>query len=999
MDTILVKIFATALALSQVTTQPQAVKTHFDPLKDQDEVVQILRNGCAHMKQAFDIESINLDDLIATALDDPKAVGADIKAFHGLNFNDLNTAYHQFCKDEPITNPVVDMQQVIDFFNGAAADLPDQNVLKGKKLPSMSTVLDSGGQEFADVFEAGNRRIWVPLASVPDFVQKAFVAAEDRRFFQHHGVDERGIIRAFIGNLADPGRPQGGSTITQQVVKNLLVGEDVTYERKIREMIVASRLENTLNKNDILELYLNSAYLGRGSWGIEMASRSYFGKSAKDLTLAEGAMLAGLLKGPNYYNPDRHPDRIKERIGYVLDRMQEDGVITSAQKDEALAAPPKLVAFAHPRRNAGFHFIDFVDREAKTDGVSSLTADSYTVHSTINAQLQRDTEAALQEGLAHYELSMGRMQFRGPEANIADAVRKLEVDNHAGTPAWQQALQALRLPLYDVHWTAAVVVLKGNGKKGDDSIRVGLPDGRIVPLTTWTSAIRRGLSLYDVVYVQVVEGRAAAKPKSGPGGRQQTAGGGLQSGAQAQLRVRPTVQGAALVLENKTGRILAMAGSFSYPLSQLNRTAQTQRQPGSAMKPLTYLTALQRGLQPNTLVLNEPITLPPIGSGVDGRDVISRDYGGYARPEDFWSPRNADYNEGGVYTMRRGLEHSVNVVTAHLLDGGISESPEKSLDEVCATAVAAKIYSQCVRYYPFVLGAQPVRMIDLAAFYAAVANEGALPQPHGIDSIEENGHTIYQYPDTPLPRIDAADRASFYQLKTMLQGVVARGTARSMAALSPYVAGKTGTTENAVDGWFIGFTNDVTIAVWVGYDNGDGKRRSLGSNETGARVALPIFQPILEAIWAEHIAPKAPLGGPSPEARRLIADIPIDYMSGDRVNGGNFIEHFRRAADGQIDDTQYQLVSREDAYNQSQYYQDQQSGYNNQGFFGGFGQWFSGRSYYPSQNWSSQNYRQPPPQQPPPQPAPPRGLFWGDNPPVRSDNPPQRDFYWGRGVN
>ena len=312
-------------------------------------MVQILRNGCAHMKQAFDIESINLDDLIATAHDDPKAVGADIKAFHGINFTDLNTAYHQFCKNEPIANPVVDLGQVIDFFNNAAADLPDQNTLKGKKLPSLSVVLDGAGEHFADVFEPGNRRIWIPLADIPDYVQKAFIAAEDRRFFQHHGVDERGIIRAFIGNLAEPGRPQGGSTITQQVVKNLLVGEDVTYERKIREMIVASRLETTLSKNEILELYLNSAYLGRGSWGIEMASRSYFGKSAKDLTVAEGAMLAGLLKGPNYYNPDRHPDRAKERLAYVLDRMQEDGVITAAQKEQALAAPPKLVAYLHRR--------------------------------------------------------------------------------------------------------------------------------------------------------------------------------------------------------------------------------------------------------------------------------------------------------------------------------------------------------------------------------------------------------------------------------------------------------------------------------------------------------------------------------------------------------------------------------------------------------------------------------------------------------------------------
>src|SRR6516162_5432211 len=885
MDLILVKIFATALALSQVTTQPQAIKTQFDPVKDQDEVVQILRSGCAHMKQAFDIESINLDDLIATALDDPKAVGAEIKAFHGLNFTDLNTAYHQFCKNEPIANPVVDMRQVIDFFNNAAADLPDQNILKGKRLPSMSVVLDGNGRDFADVFESGNRRVWISLADIPEPVQKAFVAAEDRRFYQHHGVDERGIIRAFVGNLADPRRPQGGSTITQQVVKNLLVGDDVTYERKIREMIVASRLENTLGKNEILGLYLNSAYLGRGSWGIEMAARSYFGKSAKDLTLTEGAMLAGLLKGPNYYNPDRHPDRAKERLAYVLERMQEDGAISAAQKDAALGAPPKLVAYRLPRR---------------------------------------DTEAALQEGLARYELSTGRMQFRGPEANIGEAVRKLESDNRAGmsaamptgTPAWQQALQAARLPLYDVHWTAAVVLSKGGGKKGYDTIRVGLPDGRVLPLAVWSAAIRRGLGLYDVVYVHVVASKAVEGRSGETRSRSKSNTSAAPSGGEAQLRVRPTVQGAALVLENKTGRILAMAGSFSYPLSQLNRVAQSQRQPGSAMKPLTYLTALEHGLQPNTLVPNEPITLAPIGSGADGRDVISRDYGGYARPQDFWSPRNADYNEGGLFTMRRGLENSINVVTAHLLDGGISDSPEKSLDSVCATAVAAKIYSECVRYYPFVLGAQPVRMIDLAAFYAAVANEGALPKAHAIDSIEVDGKTVFQYPNAPLPFIAAADRTSFYQLKTMLQGVVARGTARAIGDLSPFVAGKTGTTEDAVDGWFIGFTNDVTIAVWVGYDNSDGKRRSLGTRASGAGVALPIFEPILQAVWAQGVAPKAPLNGPSPEAKRYLVDLPIDYTNGSRGSRGSregFIEHFRIGADGKMNETQYQLASREES--------------------------------------------------------------------------------------
>src|SRR3984885_7031799 len=429
MDILLVKIFATALALSEVMTQPQAVKTHFDPAQGRGEGVQILRNGCAHMRAAFDIESINLDDLISTALDDPKALGASAKAFHGINFADLNTAYGQFCKNESVDNPVVDLGQVIEFFNGAATDLPDQTPLKGRKLPSMSMVLDGKGAKFAEVFAPGNRRVWVSLADIPENVQKAFVAAEDRRFFQHHGVDERGIIRAFIGNLADSHRPQGGSTITQQVVKNLLVGEDVTYERKIREMIVASRIENTMSKAEILELYLNTAYLGRGSWGVEMAARSYFGDSAKNLTLAQGAMLAGLLKGPSYFSPDRHPERAKERLAYVLGRLQEDGVISAEQKEHALAAAPKVIAFARPRRDSGFQFVDFLAREARLDGIESLTAQSYTVHSTINAQLQRDTEAALQEGLAQYEMSSGQTVWLGPEANVADAVQRLAGDN------------------------------------------------------------------------------------------------------------------------------------------------------------------------------------------------------------------------------------------------------------------------------------------------------------------------------------------------------------------------------------------------------------------------------------------------------------------------------------------------------------------------------------------------------------------------------------------
>src|SRR5436305_3413577 len=427
MESILVKIFATALALSQVTTAPDEVKTRFERTQDQQLVAQLLRAGCTHMRKAFDIEDINLEDLIATAMDDPQAVAGENKAFHGINFADLQTAYRQFCKNEPVAVPAVDLGDVIDFYNKATADLPDHAKLKGMRLPGASVVLDRRGERFAEVFEENQRRVWVPLADIPEHVQKAFLAAEDKRFYQHKGIDERGLIRAFIGNLASSGRPQGGSTITQQIVKNLLVGEDLTYERKIREMIVASRVERTLSKDEILELYLNSVYLGRSSWGIELAARSYFGRSAKELSMQEGALLAGLTKGPNYYSPDRQPQRAQERLAYWLSRLAEDG------KAQAPAAgPPSLpamVPYERPHRDIGFHFVDQVAREAKAlAGIEAITANSYVVRSTISLPLQRAVEATLQEGLWRYERNAGRLQFQGPEASLDKAVKRIAAE-------------------------------------------------------------------------------------------------------------------------------------------------------------------------------------------------------------------------------------------------------------------------------------------------------------------------------------------------------------------------------------------------------------------------------------------------------------------------------------------------------------------------------------------------------------------------------------------
>src|SRR5882724_11082811 len=859
MDAVLVKIFAVALTFSQLSTEPEP-RTSFDPTEDQQRVIALLRAGCERMKRAFDVEAINIDDLIATAMDDPEAASGGYVAFRGIKISDLHVAYRQFCKNETIADPVVNTQEVIEFYNRTLADLPDHTRLKGGRLPGASEVLDLKGGRFGEVHERDQRRVWVSLAEIPTHVQQAFIAAEDKRFYEHKGIDERALVRSFIGNLTQTGRPQGGSTITQQVVKNLLVGDELSYERKMREMVLASRLERTLSKREILELYLNSIYLGRASSRVEMAARSYFGKSARDLTLSEGALLAGITKGPNYFSPIRNVDRARERFRYVLGRMQEDSAITAEQNKQAVAAFPDIVPDDQIERAPGSYFADYVARElTATSSLSDFRVGSYRIQSTLQPDLQQATELALQEGLANYEKNAGRVEFHGPELNLSAAIARATAEpDSSANPNWLRALKSARLPR-DVRWKAAVVLEKG-GTRRNEAIRVGLADGRTLPLSG-TAAILRSLKLHDVVWVHVVEGKGKT--------------------ARAELRVRPVVQGAAVVIENKTGRILAMAGGFSYAGSQLNRVTQSYRQPGSSLKPLTYLAALQKGLQ--------HITLPPIQAS--------------KRREDYWSPKNYDSSSSGIITLRSALENSRNLATVGLLDGGIASNAPASLDQVCALAVELKIYKECERYYPFVLGAQPVRPINLAQFYATIANEGMRPSPYTIEAIEQNGNVVYQHSPV-LEQVSGADRASFYQLKTLLQGVVQRGTAHRISSLAPYVAGKTGTTDDENDAWFAGFSNDVTVAVWVGYDNADGRRRTLGSGQTGASVALPIFEPIMQAVWSYH-APRALLAPPSPEARGLLVSAGED--GGRR---GNQTEYLRRDAKGKAVDARYALISR-----------------------------------------------------------------------------------------
>jgi 1A family penicillin-binding protein len=939
MDVLLVKVFATALTLSQVITAPDALNTHFDRASDEGKVVALLRDGCAHMRKVFEIEDLNLDDLLSTALEDPELTAGGSAAFRGIKFADLQSAYRQFCTNEPAPKWDFDAGAVIDFYDKTLADLPDPARLKGLKLPGATVMLDRKGDRFKEVYAADQRRIWVPLSEIPSYVQKAFVSAEDKRFYQHAGIDERGLIRAVLADLAKTGHPEGASTITQQVVKNLLVGDDVSYERKIREIVLTSRVEHALGKDEILELYLNNIYLGRSSWGVEMAARSYFGKSAKDLTLAEGALLAGLPKGPSYFSPDRYPERMRERRAYVLGRMQEDGVITAEEAAAARVANPMLVAFERPQRNFGFVFADQATREATTlAATNGVTSKSYTIRTTIDVPLQRSAEEALQDGLWRYERNAGRLHFQGPETNLDAAIARLEGEAGAKTPdakaaddrpAWLRAWAKARLPLYDVHWTPAVVIQTRGGKRGADGLMVGLADGRTMPLVGATPAIQRAIKLHDVILVRPSEPRGKA-------------------GGRAELRVRPEVQGAAVVLENATGRILAMTGGFSYPLSQLNRVTQAQRQPGSAIKPLSYLAALENGLQPNTLIRDEPITFPPIGGGAG----------------DSWSPKNYEGGGRGILTLRQALESSRNLATVHLLDGGIEAKPEQSLDRLCALAQEMKVYRDCVRYYPFVLGAQPVRPIDLAAFYAAIANEGVRPTPHAVEAIEQDGVT-YAREAPPPANPSADDRAAFYQLKTMLQGVLQRGTARALAPLAPYAAGKTGTTEDENDAWFVGFTNQITVAVWVGYDNAGDAHRTLGEGATGAAVAAPIFQ----ASWKEGMS-KTVLAPPSAEAQDELSCNPFDPDSGRSSRRRGSTECLRLDPKGRVADARYRLISRDSVY--ARRYPDDEG-------VGGFGQWREPGDYAAfgrpggwSRDWFSGWRRE---EQPRWQ-APRRGFFW-----------------------
>jgi penicillin-binding protein 1A len=754
-------------------------------------------------------------------------------------------------------------------YRAIEADLPDHRWLAEYQPPQMSRIFAADSRLMAEL--AQERRVFVPLDAIPRHVQNAFISAEDQNFRTHFGIDPGAILRAAIQNLremASGRRPVGASTITQQVAKNMLVGADRSLLRKIREAILAIRIEQAMSKDRILEIYLNEIFLGAQAYGVAAAAQTYFNRDLSELTIAEAAFLAALPKAPNNYHPLRQPQAAIARRNWVINRMLEDGHITPEQAAEARAAP--LTARIHRRPDmvtVGAHYTEEVRRELIARfGQEATTMGGLVVRTAMDPLLQEAAERSLREGLMAYDRRRGG--WRGPVA------RNLP----HGEAEWRTTLAAQpRVPGMLAEWRLAVV-----REVADRQARVSFlergPDGAPIPRSlpllledhAWARPVREGgalgpaprrmqevVSPGDVVMIEPL----AATPAQG---RTTPA-----RPERAVLRQIPEVEGAVVAMEPRSGRVLAMVGGWSLERSWFNRATQAMRQPGSSFKPFVYLPALEMGIPPNQLLLDDVVEIQLPGQPV-------------------WRPGNYSGQPQGWVTMRTAMERSLNLVTVRL-------AQEIGMDRVADAARRFGVIDNMPPFLAMALGAGETTVMRQAAAYAAFVNGGFRVTPTLIDSVQDrHGRVIFRGdtrrcdgcrsgPDGGPPELvdqrqRIADPIAAYQMVSLLQGAVQRGTgARAGAGLNRPVAGKTGTTDEYRDNWFVGFTPELVVAVWVGYD----EPRSLGTGETGGTNAAPIFNGVIRAALRD--TPPVPFRAPPGVSYRRIT-LP---------NGQTILEAFR----------------------------------------------------------------------------------------------------------
>ena len=718
-----------------------------------------------------------------------------------------------------------------------SADLPDVDGLRNYQPPVMSRIYAGDSRLMAEL--ASERRIFVPVTAMPDIVKRSFISAEDQNFYTHRGIDPMAIVRASAFDLAHAGqgrRPIGASTITQQVAKNMLLDNEITVSRKIKEAILAVRIEQNLSKDRILELYLNEIYLGLGSYGVASAAQVYFNKPLDQLTVAEAAFLAALPKAPNNLNPFKYPDAARSRRDYVLDRLAEDHVITPA---EATAAKATAVVPSEFRRPPPISGADWFTEEVRRQLVARFGQDTTTqgglmVRTSLDPAMQATAEKSLRDGLMAYDRKMAG--WRGAVAHLALPQADFETQ-------WPAALnQQPRPPGMLPDWKLAVVAsLSESEAKVEWLNQDGGRRAGALALTdlAWARRARDGKPgapprhIADVVQVGdvVMIDPPAVQPDAPP--RLKTKA--LPAPVHAILRQIPLVQGALVTLDPQTGRVLAMVGGWSYEQSQFNRATQASRQPGSSFKPMVYLTALEKGISPSQRFLDAPIVIDT--------------------PEGRWRPGNFEGTFAGPTSLRVALEESMNLVTLRV-------AQLVGMRAIADNAIAFHLVDSMPRVLPAALGAVQTTVLHEAGAYASIAAGGREVIPSLIDSVQDpDGHVVMRAPGLQCgdcgnaaqpptltddrPQIDDPD--SNFQLITMMQGVVQRGTGTPAGkGLNRPIAGKTGTSQDFADAWFAGFTPDLATVVWVGFDN----PASLGDNETGGHVAAPIWHDYMASVLA-----------------------------------------------------------------------------------------------------------------------------------------------------
>ena len=737
-------------------------------------------------------------------------------------------------------------------------DLPDYSQLQDYEPPVMTRVHAADGELLAEY--AKERRLYLPIQAVPKLVINAFISAEDKNFYEHAGLDFNGIARAgwlYLQNLGTNKRPQGASTITQQVAKNFLLTNEVSFARKIKEALLALKIERTYTKDKILELYLNEIYLGFGAYGVAAAALLYFDKPVNELTVAEAAYLAALPKAPGVLHPFRQRERATERRNYVIDRMVENGYVT-AQAGEKARKEPLTVA---QRRAAGSHIIaaDFFAEDVRREiyekyGEKGLYEGGLSVRTTLDPKMQVIAHKALTDGLIHYDEAQG---FRSGS-------QKIDVSGD-----WGVKLADVRAFNDVAPWRLAVVL-----ETNEQSARIGFqparePGGAVgrdrqignIPLegVKWARAssaknplkVSGVLAPGDVIYVEPLS----------------------KDSGQYKLRQIPEVSGGMVVMDPLTGRVLALVGGFSFDQSQFDRATQAMRQPGSSFKPFVYSAALDNGYTPSSIVVDAPIEIDQ-GPGV-----------GVWRPENYAKEKYA-----GPSTLRFGIEKSRNLMTVRL-------AQDIGMPLIGEYAKRFGIYDNLPNYLSYSLGAGETTVLRMVTAYAMIANGGRRVTATMIDRIQDRyGRTVYKHDQRECRGCDAKkwenqpepglidrreqvlDPMTTYQITSIMEGVIQRGTAAVLNEVKKPIAGKTGTTNDEKDAWFIGFTPDLVVGVYMGYD----KPRHLGRDATGGHLSAPIAKDFFKAALADK--PAMPFRVP-PGIKLIRVDVKTGQRAGPGTTG------------------------------------------------------------------------------------------------------------------